>query len=98
MHGPNRNLPLRLVVPCAVLLLAPLANAVNLNPRGLGQVLIYPYYTVNGGQNTLLSLVNTTAHAKALKLHFREVTTVVKSQGSISISHRTTCGPAWCSR
>ena len=26
---------------------AGLANAVDLNPDGLGQVLIYPYYTIN---------------------------------------------------
>ena len=36
------------------------AQAVNLNPDGLGQVLLYPYYTVNAGQGTLLSVVNTT--------------------------------------
>ncbi|MGA9335964.1 MAG: hypothetical protein WBV39_16915, partial [Rudaea sp.] len=41
--------------------IASMANAVNLNPDGLGQVLLYPYYTVNSGQNTLLSVVNTTA-------------------------------------
>ena len=41
------------------------AQAVNLNPDGLGQVLIYPYYTVNAGQQTLLSLVNTIDDAGA---------------------------------
>ena len=53
------------------------AEAVNLAPEGLGQVLIYPYYTVrNGAQgfayNTLLSVVNTTASAKAVKVRFLE--------------------------
>ncbi|HSC11534.1 MAG TPA: hypothetical protein VLC97_11220 [Rhodanobacteraceae bacterium] len=47
------------------------ARAVMLNPRGTGQVLIYPYYTVNH-QQTLVSVINTTAHGKALKLRFRE--------------------------
>ena len=47
------------------------AGAVMLNPRGTGQVLIYPYYTVNH-QQTLVSVVNTTAHGKALKVRFRE--------------------------
>jgi len=42
-----------------------------LNPRGTGQVLIYPYYTVNH-QQTLVSVINTTAHGKALKVRFRE--------------------------
>ena len=47
------------------------ACAVMLNPRGTGQVLIYPYYTVNH-QQTLVSVINTTAHGKALKVRFRE--------------------------
>lgn len=34
------------------------ASAVSLNPRGLGQVLIYPYYTVNKNQDTLISVGN----------------------------------------
>jgi hypothetical protein len=48
------------------------AQAVNLNPDGLGSVLIYPYYTVNGGNDTLLSVVNTTDEAKAVKVRFLE--------------------------
>ena len=35
------------------------ASGVALNPRGLGQVLIFPYYTVNKSQDTLLSIGNT---------------------------------------
>jgi hypothetical protein len=56
----------------AMLAFAADANAVTLNPRGLGQVLIYPYYTVNAGFGTLLSVVNTTPNGKALKLRFHE--------------------------
>jgi len=52
--------------------IANLANAVNINPDGLGQVLIYPYYTTNAGQATLLSVVNTTAVGKAVKVRFLE--------------------------
>ena len=52
--------------------LAGTAQAVNLNPDGLGQVLIYPYYTANDGNNTLLSVVNTTNNAKAVKVRFLE--------------------------
>lgn len=48
------------------------AQAVNLNPDGLGQVLIYPYYTTNAGNDTLLSVVNTTDSAKAVKVRFLE--------------------------
>jgi hypothetical protein len=48
------------------------SNAVNLNPDGLGEVLIYPFYTVNNGLDTLLSVVNTTADVKAVKVRFVE--------------------------
>ncbi len=48
------------------------AQAVNINPDGLGQVLIYPYYTTNGDNTTLLSVVNTTEEAKAVKVRFTE--------------------------
>ena len=48
------------------------AQAVNLNPDGVGQVLIYPYYTSNGGNQTILSVVNTTDNAKAVKVRFLE--------------------------
>ena len=52
--------------------IASTAQAVNLNPDGLGQVLIYPYYTVKGGNSTILSVVNTTEEAKAVKVRFLE--------------------------
>ena len=52
--------------------LATTANAVNLNPDGLGQVLIYPFYTVDGGNNTQISVVNTTNRVKAVKVRFLE--------------------------
>ena len=52
--------------------LASSANALNLNPDGLGQVLIYPYYTVNKSNQTLVSVVNTTNRVKAVKVRFVE--------------------------
>ena len=52
------------------------AEAVYLNPNGLGQVLVYPYYTVNAKSsqnwNTYISLVNTTSQSKVLRVRFRE--------------------------
>lgn len=48
------------------------SNAVNVNPDGLGQVLLYPYYTARGGNDTLISIVNTTADTKAVKVRFIE--------------------------
>jgi hypothetical protein len=51
------------------------AQAISVNPTGLGSVLLYPYYTVKGAPNaynTLISIVNTTASTKAVKIRFRE--------------------------
>ncbi len=48
------------------------AGAVDLNPDGTGQVLIYPYYTVQAGQQTYISVVNSTDVAKAVKVRFLE--------------------------
>ena len=55
------------------------AQAVNINPDGLGQVLLYPYYTINGDNMTLLSVVNTNDEAKAVKVRFLE------SQNSVEV-------------
>jgi hypothetical protein len=52
--------------------LAQSAHAVMLDPRGLGQALVFPYYTVNAGQDTLLTVVNTSGVGKAVKVTFRE--------------------------
>ncbi len=52
--------------------IANISNAVNLNPDGLGEVLIYPYYTVNSDNLTLISVVNTTDNAKAVKVRLLE--------------------------
>ena len=49
-----------------------MASAVNLSTDGTGSVLIYPYYTVNANNVTLLSVVNTTGEGKAVKVRFLE--------------------------
>jgi hypothetical protein len=48
------------------------ASAMYLNPRGTGEVLLFPYYTVNAGQATLISLTNTTDRPKYLSAKLRE--------------------------
>ena len=53
------------------------AQAVNVNPDGLGQVLIYPYFTIQDKLpgvtfSSLLSVVNSTASVKAVKVRFLE--------------------------
>ena len=50
--------------------IANISNAVNVNPDGVGQVLLYPYYTVNAGNLTAISVVNTTDSGKAVKVRF----------------------------
>ena len=55
----------------------PAAQAVNVNPGGLGQALIYPYYTVRSDGagnafNSLLTVVNSTSSVKAVKVRFLE--------------------------
>jgi hypothetical protein len=49
-----------------------MASAVYLNQDGLGQVLVYPYYTVNAGNSTIVTVVNTTDAGKAVKVRFLE--------------------------
>ncbi len=60
-------------------LFATTSQAVHISPRGIGQVLIYPYYTAqkfdpatNASLNTTYSIVNTTGDAKAVKVRFLE--------------------------
>lgn len=48
------------------------AQAVHVNGDGLGQVLLFPYYTTTGGQDTYINLVNTTDRAKAVKVRILE--------------------------
>lgn len=49
-----------------------MATALNLSNEGVGQALIYPFYTANGNNDTLISVVNTTANSKAVKVRFHE--------------------------
>lgn len=48
------------------------AQAAYLSETGTGQVLIYPYYTVQNGYDTYVSIVNSTMTAKAVKVRFIE--------------------------
>lgn len=56
----------------AGLLSATTLRAMSLASDGSGQVLLFPYYTVNGGNQTLVSIVNGTDRGKATRLFFRE--------------------------
>ena len=49
------------------------AQPISLSPEGIGQVLIYPYYTTRNGWTTLLSIVNNdSANGKAVRVRFLE--------------------------
>ncbi len=48
------------------------AHAVHVNPDGTGQVLLYPYYTVQNGYETYVHIVNTTDSTKAVKVRILE--------------------------
>jgi hypothetical protein len=48
------------------------SHAVNVSLDGSGQALLYPYYNVNDGNVTFVSVTNTTSVAKAVKVRFRE--------------------------
>ena len=63
---------LRLLGFCLLAAAMAPAQAMFVNPRGTGQVLLYPYYTINAGQQTVFSLANTTARAKVVQVSFRE--------------------------
>lgn len=51
---------------------AQVTSSIAVNPDGVGQALIYPFYTVQNGNATLLSVVNTTAEGKVVKIRFRD--------------------------
>lgn len=49
-----------------------LSNAIEINPDGSGQVLLYPYYTVKNSIDTYISVTNSTGKTKAVKIRFSE--------------------------
>jgi hypothetical protein len=73
-HNDPRALARRLAgaLALAACFVADVACAVTLNPRGVGQALIYPYYTVNKGQDTLVSITNVSEIGKAIQVRLRE--------------------------
>ncbi len=55
------------------------AQAVHVNPDGTGQVLVFPFYTVESGQDTYINMVNTTEDYKAVKVR------VLESMNSVEV-------------
>lgn len=59
---------------CGFLLLifiVPASDAVMLSADGSGQVLIFPYYTVRGGHDSIFSITNSSSYIEAVRLRFR---------------------------
>ena len=77
-HKTHLAIAVSCVITSISVLLSPIrAQAVHLSQTGLGQVLIFPYYTVrttsnNNSYTTLLSIVNASDDTKALKVRFLE--------------------------
>lgn len=55
---------------CVLIAGANLAHAVNLSPNGLGEVLLFPYYTVNNSQDTQVSIANDSPYGLVAKVRF----------------------------
>ena len=74
MSGPSAKLACALAIVASTS--AAPVTAVSVDPRGLGQVLLFPYYTVRtaggGTYSTLFSVTNTTDDAKVVRIRFRE--------------------------
>ncbi|CAH1904274.1 conserved exported hypothetical protein [Candidatus Nitrotoga sp. HW29] len=71
MQKTNKT-PLTLALIVAIGITGAASAAVHLSDDGQGQVLIYPYYTTRAGQDTYLSVLNSTALSKALRVRFNE--------------------------
>jgi hypothetical protein len=55
-----------------VAMMAVPAHAMNVSQNNLGEVLLFPYYTVKAGNDTLFSITNTSADTAVIKVRWRE--------------------------
>ena len=62
---------LAVLVALASLVFTAPSLAVRVSTTGTGQVLLFPYYTTQNGNTSLISLVNTTRQGKAVRVNFR---------------------------
>ncbi|MBL8494155.1 MAG: hypothetical protein JNM37_07845 [Rhodocyclaceae bacterium] len=67
-----RATPLALALAAAAGALTAPAHAINLAPHGKGEVLIFPYYTVRNGFDTLVSITNASDRTVLAALRLRE--------------------------
>ena len=67
-----KSTKLALAVAMALGSSVPAVQAVELAQDGLGDTLIFPYYTVRNGYDTNIAFTNTSAYTVAVKIRFRE--------------------------
>jgi len=60
------------VAAAGAVLLTPQAQAVNVSQNGLGEVLLFPYYTVRNNIDTNINITNTSENTVIFKIRFRE--------------------------
>ena len=63
---------LPLAVSAAAAVTVPASAQMYVDNGGLGEVLIFPFYSAENGNTTNVNLVNTAAHGKAIKVRFIE--------------------------
>jgi hypothetical protein len=66
----KKALPAAIALASGMGLAASAVAQLHVNHEGHGQVLLYPYYTVNSGNDTYVSITNTTDETKAVKVRF----------------------------
>jgi len=66
------NLAVASVVAGGFVMTSAPAHAVNVSQNNIGQVALFPYYTVKNGFDTLINVVNTTDKTSVFKIRFRE--------------------------
>jgi hypothetical protein len=72
MNSKMKKLALATGLALGGMSLIPSTQAMNLATDGLGQVLIFPYYTVNGGWTSLFNITNTSGNVVMAKVRFHE--------------------------
>ena len=72
MNGKVKKLALAVGVVLGGVSMVPTAQAVSVAQDNIGQALIFPYYTVQGGWMSLFGVTNTSGNIVAVKVRFRK--------------------------
>lgn len=72
----------------AAFVAAPATAAVTLNADGTGQGLLFPYFSTNNGQSTLINVHNTSSDGKVLKVRVLE-----SERGAVTLAYNLYLAP-----